>query len=320
MSNRPKNSRPGKGKKSSAQAKGNKPSAKEAEKYLVAGMLYKLGCDPLEYVRLYSSFAEAEEEGVPVGIPTLFEMLEELSGEKGFAEEVYKEFMASPPDDDPDAELHILPPSLLDDDKDDEVTAPAPDGEMADKTLTLRIQLDGMKKPPLYRVVKVKGDITFGALHSIIQVVMGWDNSHLHSFSADGFTIGQEDEDDGFDMTDLNEDETRISSFLNEVGAKARYEYDFGDGWEHTIKVEAIEDGAIEHPVLIKTKGGQVTDDCGGIWGLQELRDIVASKGRLSEEERERMEWMGASSRADLASMITAESDINSINVRLSQM
>lgn len=319
MSNRPKNSRTGKGKKTSAQAKGNAPSAKEAETYLVAGMLYRLGCNPLEYVKLYSSFAEVEEAGEQIAIPTLFELLEELSGQKGFAEKVAQTFMASNDDDfNPEPKLHILSPSFIDDD-DDPVAAPEPDGEMADKTLTLRIQLDGMKKPPLYRIVKVKGDISFAELHSVIQTVMGWDGSHLHSFSAQEYTIGPADDDD-FGMIDLDEDETRISSFLNEVGAKAKYEYDFGDGWEHTIKVEAIEDGAIEHPLLIKTKGGQVVEDCGGIWGLQELRDIVASKGRLSEEDRNRMEWMDASSRADLAKQVTAEPDIDSINSRLSLM
>jgi hypothetical protein len=37
-------------------------------------------------------------------------------------------------------------------------------------------------KPPIWRRICVRGDVTLEKLHYIIQVAMGWTNSHLHQF------------------------------------------------------------------------------------------------------------------------------------------
>ena len=50
-----------------------------------------------------------------------------------------------------------------------------------------KIQLKGVKKPPVYRVVVVNDDITFHQFHEIIQIRMGWLNSHLYQFSPTGY-------------------------------------------------------------------------------------------------------------------------------------
>ena len=41
-------------------------------------------------------------------------------------------------------------------------------------------------KPPIWRRIQVKEDATLYKLHQTIQVAMGWTNSHLHQFIADG--------------------------------------------------------------------------------------------------------------------------------------
>lgn len=41
-------------------------------------------------------------------------------------------------------------------------------------------------KPPIWRRIQVPGDINLGKLHRILQVVMGWTDSHLHQFIAGG--------------------------------------------------------------------------------------------------------------------------------------
>lgn len=281
-------------------------------------MLYKTGCTPLEYAATYMQLSQAEAAGEEIPVPGFFELLADLSGDPSSVDELRHAFEAATPEEllgtvnDDDA--HILKPFV----SASGPASPPPAEGFDSKTITLRIQLDGMKKPPLYRVVKVPGGISFAALHSIIRIVMGWEGGHLHAFrTPNGTSIGHIDEED--DMNYMDEDYTFISSYLNSVGTKLKYEYDFGDGWEHTIKVEAIDDTPSEHPVLIKTKGGQVVEDCGGIWGLQELRDIVASTGRISADAREQMEWLGAANRVELAAMVTAEIDIDEVNEELAE-
>jgi hypothetical protein len=51
--------------------------------------------------------------------------------------------------------------------------------------LHLRITLKG-SKPPIWRRVAVASDITLGQLHEVIQIVMGWTDSHLHHFILRG--------------------------------------------------------------------------------------------------------------------------------------
>ena len=61
--------------------------------------------------------------------------------------------------------------------------------------------------PPIWRRIQVKGAITLIKLHTVLQVVMGWEDYHLHQFEIDGISytnplpgdpvpneLGQEDE------------------------------------------------------------------------------------------------------------------------------
>jgi hypothetical protein len=54
------------------------------------------------------------------------------------------------------------------------------------------------------------------------------------------------------------------------VGTKTlKYLYDFGDGWEHTIKIERLTDPepGTFYPRLIEAKGRCPPEDIGGPWG-----------------------------------------------------
>ena len=41
-------------------------------------------------------------------------------------------------------------------------------------------------RPPVWRRVKVRSDITLEDLHRVLQVVMGWTDNHMHAFRATG--------------------------------------------------------------------------------------------------------------------------------------
>ena len=57
------------------------------------------------------------------------------------------------------------------------------------------------------------------------------------------------------------------------------YVYDFGDNWEHTIKLEDVlpaEKGAT-YPRCIKGKRNSPPDDCGGVWGYADMLEVLAN-------------------------------------------
>ena len=77
------------------------------------------------------------------------------------------------------------------------------------------------------------------------------------------------------------------------------WEYDFGDGWEHDVRLSAVEEYAEGEPrqiVFVSGKRACPPEDCGGIWGYEELLELHerrAARKRISADERERLEWYG---------------------------
>jgi hypothetical protein len=131
-------------------------------------------------------------------------------------------------------------------------------------------------KPPIWRRVLVPDSISLHQLHTILQIVMGWTNSHLHQFIIDGVYYG-DPEDDEYDEME-NEKRFRLNQFVARKGRKFIYEYDFGDSWEHTVHVEAIlpvEKGA-QYPVCLEGKRACPLEDIGGMWGYDDFLKAYA--------------------------------------------
>ncbi len=114
----------------------------------------------------------------------------------------------------------------------------------------LKVTLRG-SKPPIWRRIHVTSDITLHKLHQILQIVMGWENCHLHQFVIGGTYYGRTDPDYGVDMR--NENTVKLSQVVKSEKFKFNYEYDFGDGWEHQIVVEKIQpqEPATRYPVCL---------------------------------------------------------------------
>ncbi len=155
----------------------------------------------------------------------------------------------------------------------------------------LKITLEG-SKPPIWRRVQVPGNTTLANLHDLIQDVMGWEDSHLHNFTVKGREFGQPNPE--FDEGEV-EDERKI--LLNQVAdqpkTKFTYEYDFGDGWRHAIVVEKIlpPEPATAYPVCLDGSRHCPPEDCGGIWGYQEMLAKIANPKHPEHEEI--LEWLG---------------------------
>ncbi|MGA2657644.1 MAG: plasmid pRiA4b ORF-3 family protein [Verrucomicrobiota bacterium] len=146
-----------------------------------------------------------------------------------------------------------------------------------------------------------------GALHSILQRVMGWGGGHLHEFRMPprGFgpplrTFGSEGE---------NEGTTLLQDVLVRQGQMLLYEYDFGDGWLHGIQFEKILplDPGQHYPVCLAGARACPPDDCGGPPGYAQLLDALQNP--TSPANAEMLDWCGDWSPEDF--------DLESVNRRL---
>jgi hypothetical protein len=151
-------------------------------------------------------------------------------------------------------------------------------------------------QPPIWRRIQVK-DSTLDKFHERIQTAMGWTNSHLHQFEIDGERYGDPELlDDGFeDFECVDSTVTKISEIVPKNGKRFqfKYEYDFGDGWEHEVLFEGClkaEKGG-RYPVCVEGERNCPPEDVGGVWGYAEFLEAIANPKH--EQHDDFVEWAG---------------------------
>ena len=160
----------------------------------------------------------------------------------------------------------------------------------------LRIKLDDVE-PAVVRRVEVPLTIRLDRLHLVLQAAMGWTNSHLYEIRARDVGWGSPDPDFGDGPLDARK--ARLIDVLEDVGAKSlKYLYDFGDGWEHSVRIERITDAVpgIVYPRLIEAAGRCPPEDVGGPWGYREF--LVAIADPNHQEHAEMLQWIGSALRS----------------------
>lgn len=157
------------------------------------------------------------------------------------------------------------------------------------KIYQLKITLKHIK-PPIWRRIEVPANIKLGKLHDVIQIAMGWHDSHLHAFVIGQTSYGKPDPEFGGDIR--NERNVRLDSLVD-AGGTFMYEYDFGDGWIHEIKAEKVVDvdSAAHYPRCIAGSRACPPEDCGGPWGYEELLRTI--KDPAHPEHEAMIEWIG---------------------------
>ncbi|MBE0487200.1 plasmid pRiA4b ORF-3 family protein [Marinobacter sp.] len=161
------------------------------------------------------------------------------------------------------------------------------------KVYQIKVTLSG-SKPPIWRRLLVSPEATFQDLHRIIQIAMGWRGSHLHLFqAADGRLIGDPEEDEDDMMGFLDETRLLVGSVLKREGQAIKYEYDFGDSWEHQIKLEKILPAGDEGhlPRCIKAARQCPPEDVGGVHGYYEFLNAMHDPAHPEHEGVK--EWWG---------------------------
>lgn len=144
--------------------------------------------------------------------------------------------------------------------------------------------------PPIWRRLIVDADTTLAHLHKVLQAAFGWENCHLHVFSAHDVRYGTPSQDDWEPVRD--ERRTKIGEVLRKPKEGMVYEYDFGDSWEHQIIFEKVL-ATSEHsmPACSAGKRACPPEDCGGPWGYANFLDAISDANH--PEHAEYLEWIG---------------------------
>ncbi|MGH3414330.1 MAG: plasmid pRiA4b ORF-3 family protein [Marmoricola sp.] len=176
---------------------------------------------------------------------------------------------------------------------------PVPAEPRAEKaTYRVRVDLHGAK-PPIWRRLELAGDLPLSQVHEVLQTAMGWTDSHLHHFFLGPardhlvepfLTDFAEDEGD----EGIHERDVRLDQTLVEVGDRLFYEYDFGDGWSHTIRLEVVTpyDESTPRAICVAGRRACPPEDCGGIGGYADVLAAIANPGDPDEWMQQLRDWM----------------------------
>jgi hypothetical protein len=171
--------------------------------------------------------------------------------------------------------------------------------------------------PPVWRRLHVPGDATLDWLHAVLQVAIGWTNSHLHQFM-----VGEDRYSDtrhNFAEYEGDPEIREARKFtLRQIAPREQdafgYEYDFGDSWEHEITVEKIlppDAAAATTAVCLDGACACPPEDCGGVWGYTNLLKIL--KDRKHPEHKTMKRWVGRS-------FVAAAFDVGKTNLWLQKL
>ena len=155
----------------------------------------------------------------------------------------------------------------------------------------LKITLDDVE-PKVLRHLEVPFSIRLNRLHQTLQAALGWTDSHLYEIRAGDVGWGIPDPDWGGGPLDARK--ATLAGIVENAGSKTlRYLYDFGDGWEHTIKIEQLVDPlpGVPYPRLVEATGRCPPEDVGGPWGYAELLEALADP--KNENHAEMRQWIG---------------------------
>jgi hypothetical protein len=160
-------------------------------------------------------------------------------------------------------------------------------------TAVLRIELLDIK-PLIWRRVRVERSVTFKHLHETLQIVMGWQNSHLHEFRAGELILGMKDVEELDERENLqDEDDWRLHELLDTGVSEFEYVYDFGDDWVHRVVLEPAtrsrEPGP--SPLCLAGENACPPEDVGGPHRYAVFLEAIADPAHKEHEQY--LRWIG---------------------------
>jgi hypothetical protein len=148
-------------------------------------------------------------------------------------------------------------------------------------------------EPAIWRHIELSGLTTLKQFHRILQIAMGWANYHLHEHLIDGRRYGTPDPTYDGPGEVIPEAGVRLATVLRRPGSEILYIYDFGDHWQHDIRLDVIlpSESVRDCPRILDGARGCPPEDCGGTGGYADLLEILLDP---THKEFEHMrEWAG---------------------------
>ena len=158
--------------------------------------------------------------------------------------------------------------------------------------VTVRINLVNYW-PEIWRVFQVPTAISLPSLNDVIQVVMGWTNTHLHEFRLGHQRFADPTHDDLGDNDALDSRTVPLSAFMQDPGDEMHYAYDFGDGWEHRLVATSFSQEVLPYAQCLAGERACPLEDVGGVHGFREFLRAITDPEH--EEHASQLSWCGGS-------------------------
>ncbi len=142
----------------------------------------------------------------------------------------------------------------------------------------MKITLIGVA-PPVWRRFLVGSEMTFYELHRALQIVMGWRNYHLYLFNVNGTELS--DPATTLELGTRNAEQIFLKDLLHDGPIRFRYEYDFGDRWEHEVEVERWVAGETRpYPLCLEGERACPPEGSGGSRGYTRFLESLRERTR----------------------------------------
>jgi hypothetical protein len=166
-------------------------------------------------------------------------------------------------------------------------------------------------EPLIWRRFQVKKETTLLKLHKILQIVMGWEDGHLHVFQIGALRFGEPDPEEEYEVID--ERKIKLSQIAPSDPLTFEYMYDFGDGWQHEIAIEkgVDKETGVLYPTCIEGALACPPEDVGGLGGYYDFLKAIGN--RRHPEHKELLAWIGGT-------FDPKAFDLKSINRELSRL
>ena len=164
---------------------------------------------------------------------------------------------------------------------------------MIEPVARIRIELQEVEGS-IWRRVDVPTSTSLAGLHDIIQIVMPWQDCHLHEFVINGRAYGDPVIIDQHELRRLYKAKSlRLDTLVSRGVRGFPYLYDYGDYWEHDIVIEDVFDGRadVAYPDYVAGSGRCPPEDVGGTTGFAEF--LKAVRDTRHKEHEEWIYWYG---------------------------
>ena len=146
-------------------------------------------------------------------------------------------------------------------------------------------------EPAIWRRFVVPATIPLDRLHEVIQIVMGWTDSHLYEFIIGNkrYTEDHDSKEDG-----LESGRFRLRDLIKQQDSTFSYLYDFSDYWMHEI---VLEESPYFYPeqspevVCLEGRRACPPEDVGGLSGYFEF--CYSLRVPHHKEHESNKQWSG---------------------------